>query len=242
MGKQSRYLLGRFSILFIILLSSVVLLFVSCGGGGGGSSSSTSSESTTTTYKLFNSEYFTAGSQETYNLTGSGTGGSYTGTLTLTTQAATTFDGAAAIPVDGEITFTSTTSVRSYTFKGIEYFNTDTSALTYLGFENDTFNDTTVSSKSVEVIPQTASIGDSATEGIYTFSSGNIETVTWKLTQASGGNANLNIVQTITDSTGSTTLYTQNYTFVIDKDGNRQSVTLELSEGGVSVTLSGDKT
>ena len=238
MGKRSKYSLGRFNVTSVILLFSMVLMFTGCGGGGGSSSSTP----TTTTYKLFNSEYFTAGSQETYNLTGSGTGGSYTGTLTLTTQAATTLDGAAAIPVDGEITFTSTTSVRSYTFKGIEYFNTDTSALKYLGFENDTFNDTTVSSKSVEVIPQTASIGDSATEGIYTFSSGNVETVTWKLTQASGGNANLNIVQTITDSTGTSTLSIQNYTFVIDQDGNRKSVTMVLTEAGVSITLSGDKT
>jgi len=241
MGKRRKNVLGEFNVFSLILLLSLVLLFAGCGGGGGGGSSS-SSGSATTKYQLFQSSSFVSGTQEIYDLTGSGTGGSYTGSLTLTTQPATTFNGVAAIPVDGVITFTSTvSSQRSYTYKGIEYFNTDTSALEYLGFENDTFNDTTVSSKSVEVLPETASIGASATEGIYTFSSGNIETVTWQLTQASGGNANLNIVQTITDSTGKDTLYTQNYTFLIDQDGNRQSVILELSEGGVSVTLSGNK-
>ena len=240
MGKQNKYSLGRFNVTFVILLFSMVFLFVGCGGGGGGGSSS---KSTTTTYKLYSDGYFTAGTQELYNLTGSNTSGdAYTGTLLIEPQSATTFNGAAAIPVDDTLSLTNTVSNISGTLTGVEYFSTDPSNLELLGYNSEQFGgDATPETSSLSVIPQSAKIGDSGSAGTYTFSNGDILTVTWKLTQASGSYANLVMSTKTTNSTGSTTLLTEENTFVIDQDGNRQSVTINAVYNGVTVTLSGNK-
>jgi len=239
MGKQSKYSWAIFNVTFVILLFGVVFLFAGCGGGGGGSSH----KSTPTTYKLYPDGYFTAGTQESYNLTGSNTnGGLYTGTLVLETQSATTFNSAQAIPVDDELSLTNTVNSTTFTLTAVEYFSTD-SNLELLGYHSDQFvGDATPGTSSLSVIPQTASIGDSGSVGTYTFSNGDILTITWKLTQASGSNANLVMSTTATTSTG-TTLLTEENSFVIDQDGNRQSVLIVLNavSKGISLTVSGDK-
>ena len=237
MGKQSKYSLGIFNITFVILLFGVVFLFAGCGGGGGGSSH----KSTTTTYKLYSDGYFTAGSQESYNLTGSNTSGdAYTGTLLIEPQSATTFNSAAAIPVEDTLSLTNTVSNNSGTLIGIEYFSTDASNLELLGYHSDQYGGDATPATSLSVIPQSASIGDSGSAGTYTFSNGDILTITWELTQASGSYANLIMSTTVTTSTGSA-LLTEENTFVIDQDGNRQSVTINAVLNGITVTLSGNK-
>jgi hypothetical protein len=243
MRKQNKYTWARFNVTFVILLFSMVFSFAGCGGGGGGGGDNGGiSPNSPTTYKLFSDGYFTAGTQESYNLTGSSTSGaSYTGTLLIDPQSATTFNGAAAIPVEDQLSLTNTDSHTSITLTGVEYFSTDASNLELLGY-NSNNEGTTTSGASLSVIPQSASIGDSGNAGTYTFSNGDILTITWELTQASGSFANLVMSSTVTTSTGSM-LLTEENAFVIDQDGNRQSVTivLDAESYGISVTLSGNK-
>ncbi len=243
MRQQNKYLRARLNVTFVILLFSMTFSFAGCGGGGGGGGDNGSiSPNSPTTFRLFSNGYFTAGTQEYYNLTGNSTdGSSYTGTLLIEPQSATTFNGAAAIPVEDQLSLTNTDINTSITLTGVEYFSTDASNLELLGY-NSNDEGTTSSGASLSVIPQSASIGDSGSVGTYTFSNGDILTISWELTQASGSYANLVMSSTVTTSTGSM-LLTEENTFVIDQDGNRQSVTivLDVVSYGISVTLSGNK-
>jgi hypothetical protein len=214
---------------------SIILLLVCCGGGGGGGSSATPEA---TTFMLFPNGYFSAGYQESFNLTGSDTvGGKYTGTFLFKTESPTTFNGEQAIPVSELISATLTGENATETQTGTDYYSDNANSRVDLGFENDTEGTTSIGI-SLSPIPQTASIGDFGDIGTYPLSNGNTETSNWRLTQAGNGLANLIETSTITDSTGNT-ISTTEITNVIDTDGNCHSITVVFYlENTGTVTLS----
>jgi hypothetical protein len=195
-----------------------------------------------TTFQLFPDGFLTAGYTESYDLTGSNTSGAaYTATLDVTTQSQTTFNSAAAIPVEHQLHLTNTVTHISGTLTSTDYHTTSLSDHEYLGFHNANYGNT-ASGPSLFAIPESAAIGDSGDIGTYTYSNGNVQTLTWELNDAGSGFAIFVITSTIKDSTGDT-LSTEESSYVIDQDGVRESVTMVLysSSQGVTITLSGPK-
>jgi hypothetical protein len=213
----------------------VVFLIYGCGGGSGGGSSSTSA-----IYKLFPDGYFSAGYQESYNLTGSNTaGGNFTGTYLLRTENPTTFNSEQAIPVTALLSITNTLNSASRTTTGTDYYSDNPNDRVLLGYEFKTLDLITSIGTSLSALPLRAKIGDSGKEGSYTYNNGDTETTHWQLDQADNGLAILTISSTTQDSSGNETTADESR-YLIDKNGNRQSITIILtSDSGVIMTLSG---
>lgn len=240
MRRTIRVVLQRLvlSLEFLLLVS---LMACSGGGGGGSSTPAPTPTSTNIPFQLFPTGYFSNGYTETYQLSGSdNVGDTFTGTLTSTTQAQTTYASQAAIPVQSVITITNTQNQASFTDTGNEYYSTDPANLMYFGYTDagDVFT-----YASLNVIPQTAMIGASGDYGTYTGSgtaTGYNDTISWKLTNANNGLANV----VVTDSTffGSTLDSSTTFTYVIDQQGNRQRVTVAIYDvnSGVTITLTGN--
>jgi hypothetical protein len=200
-----------------------------------------SSDVAATTYKLFPDGFLTAAYTESYDLTGSSsTGGTYTATLDVTTESETTFDGDATMPVEHELHLTNTITHISGTLTSTDYHTTSLDDHEYLGLNNSNYG-STVSATSVFAIPRSASIGDSGSIGIYTYSNGYKQTLSWELTDAVDDYATLVITSVIKTGSGST-VSTEESSYVIDEDGIRYAVTVVLhtESSGLTITLSGD--
>ena len=191
------------------------------------------------TFQLFPSGHFSDGHTETYQLSGSDTaGGTYTATLSQTTQAQTTFNGQQAIPVqliidvkDGK---TGTPIIVSRTSTG--YFTTDNGNRKYLGYIDST--GATFIGAPISSIPQIATSGFSGALGSYASSSTGV-TIIWQLTDANNGLADLAVSWTTTKQWSGEVIYT------IDQSGNRKALTMiviiHLTDSDLSITLSGNK-
>lgn len=223
----------------LLIAATVAVLLGACGSGGGGGGGSSSSPAAVPTFQLFPSGHFSNGYTETYQLSGSDTaGGTYTATLSETTQAQTIFNGQPAIPVQLiiEVKDAKTgTSIVSRTSTG--YFSTDNGSRMYLGYVDST--GAAFTGAPISVIPQSATIGFSGALGSYTSSLTGV-TIIWQLTNANNGLANLVISWTTTKQWSGEGIYT------IDQSGSRKSLTLiviiHLTTGSdLSITLSGNK-
>ncbi len=228
----------------LVIAAIGVVLLSACGsGGGGGDASSTPAPTPTDTnlaFQSFPAGYFSSGYTETYQLNGSDTsGGTYTATLSATTQAQTTFNGQPAIPVQSLAKITNTQTGAFVTGTSTEYFSTDSGSRMYLGYRDDTTN-TTYTAVTLNVIPQSAKIGDFGIVGTY---SGGSETdqITWQLTNANSGLANLVVNNTTTISGNLDS--SEEHSYVIDQSGNRKSLTVKIyyADSGITITLSGNK-
>lgn len=142
--------------------------------------------------------------------------------------------------MQGVLNLTNTKTNAFVTATGIDYYSTDITNLMYFGWTDSIGSIFTP--VTMNIIPQTAMIGASGVIGSYSGSGtavGETDTFTWQLTNANNGLANL----VIADSTftGSTFDSSTKTTYVIDQQGNRQSVTVVISyANGVIVTLSGN--
>jgi len=220
-------------------------LLTACGSGGGGGSSTPAPTPTATNipFQLFPTSYFSNGYTETYQLTGSdNVGDTFTATWTQTTQAQTTYNGQSAIPVQHVLALTNTQTHATITVTGTDYYSTDPASLMYYGW-TDTLNDA-FTPISLNIIPQSATIGTSAINLVGTYAgsgaaAGETETDTWQLTNANNGLANFIMVSST--YSGSTFEETDTTTYVIDQQGNRQSVTVNILDNtGLNITLSGN--
>jgi hypothetical protein len=190
------------------------------------------------TFQLFPSGHFSNGYTETYQLSGSDTaGGTYTATLSQTTQAQATFNGQPAIPVQLKIEVKdgkTGTLIASRTSTG--YFSTDNESRMYLGYIDST--GATFAGAPISVIPQSATIGFSGALGSYTSSSTGV-TIIWQLAEANNGLANLDVGWTTTKQWSGECIYT------IDQSGNRKALTMiviiHFTDSDLSITLSGNK-
>ncbi len=82
---------------------------------------------------------------------------------------------------------------------------------------------------------------DFGTVGTYESTDGETEIVTWKLTTANNGLANLVESMTSQDKDGNLTS-TEDHTYVIDQNGNRKSLAVRIyyPDDGITMTLSGN--
>lgn len=224
-----------------VIASIVVVLLSACGSGGGSSTPAPVSAPTDTNlaFQLFPAGFFSNGYTETYQLSGSDTdGGTYTATLSTTTQAQTTFNGQPAIPVQSLVKITNTQAGVSVTGTGVGYYSTGSASRMYLGFTDNTTS-TTYAPVSSNVMPQSAKIGESGVVGTY---SGGSETdqITWQLMNANNGLVNL--VENNTTTISGILQSSEEYSFVIDPQGNRKSLTVKIYYADdITVTLSGNK-
>jgi hypothetical protein len=230
--------------LFFLFQCVLVVSLAACGNGGGGGSSAAPAPtptSTTIPFNLFPAGYFTNGYTKTFHLTGSDTqGGTYTGTITETTQAQSVYNAQPVIPVQTLLNLTNTKTNAFVTATGYEYFSTDINNLMSLG-STDSIGDI-YTAISLNVVPKTAMIGASGAVGTYSGSgtaAGETVTLTWQLTNANNGLANL----IVTNSTyiGATLDSSEKHTTVIDQQGNSQTTTIEIyyASSGVTITLYG---
>ena len=227
----------------LIIASIVVVLLSACGSGGGGGDASTTPASVPTdtniAFQSFPPGYFSTGYKETYQLTGNDTaGGTYTATVSVATQAQTTFNGQPAIPVQSLVNITNIGTGAFATGTGTSYFSVDSASRMYLGFiDSDSIIHAAVS---LNVIPQSAKIGDFGTVGTYT-GAGESTQIMWQLTDAKNGLANQVLSETTMIS--GNLEFSEETSYVIDQSGNRKSVTAKIyyADSGITITLSGNK-
>jgi uncharacterized repeat protein (TIGR03803 family) len=198
-------------------------------------------------FSLFPSGYFTNGNTQTFNLTGSDTvGDTFTGTLVTTTQAPSqhvglppTYTLEPVTPVQGVLNLINTKANATINSTGTDFYSTDVTNLMYFGWDDSTSH---FNPMSMSVIPQTAMIGASGVIGAYSGNGsdvGQTETYTWQLTNAYNGLANLTIANSTYD--GSTFVASEADTYLIDQQGNRQSVTIVITyPDGTVITFSGN--
>ncbi len=206
------------------------------GGGGGGPSSVPTD--TNLPFSIFSSGFFTSGHTETYQLSGSDTaGGTHIATVSRATQAQTTFNSQPAIPVLVLITITNTTTGAFISATGTDFYSTGSTSRMLLGFTSST---TTFLPVTINVIPQSATIGDFGVVGSY-IGGGETHQITWQLTNANNGLANLVVNSTITIA--GILDVSEEDTFVIDQQGNPSSLTVKifLASIGVTITVSGNR-
>jgi len=230
----------------LVIASIMVVLLSACGsggGGGGGSSTSTPAPTPTDTnlaFQSFPAGYFSSGYTETYQVTGSDTaGGTYTATLSSTTLAPTTFNGQPAIPVQKLVKITNTQTGAFVSGTGTDYFSTDSGSRMLLGYTDDSAEVTKIG-LTMNIIPQSATIDDVGVIGSYT-GGGETDQITWQLTNANNGLANLVVNETTTISGSLDSSEEDSY--VIDQSGNRKSLTVKIyyADTGIIITLSGNK-
>jgi len=230
----------------LVIASIMVVLLSACGsggGGGGGSSTSTPAPTPTDTnlaFQSFPAGYFSSGYTETYQVTGSDTaGGTYTATLSSTTLAPTTFNGQPSIPVQKLVKITNTQTGAFVSGTGTDYFSTDSGSRMLLGYTDDSAEVTKIG-LTMNIIPQSATIDDVGVIGSYT-GGGETDQITWQLTNANNGLANLVVNETTTISGSLDSSEEDSY--VIDQSGNRKSLTVKIyyADTGIIITLSGNK-
>ncbi len=215
-----------------------VLSILASGGGGGGSGPSSVPTDTNLPFSIFPSGFFTSGYTETYQLSGSDTaGGTHIATVSRATQAQTTFNSQLAIPVLVLITITNTTTGAFISGTKTDFYSTGSTSRMLLGFTSST---TTFLPVTINVIPQSATIGDFGVVGSY-IGGGETHQITWQLTNANNGLANLVVNSTITIA--GILDFSEEDTFVIDQQGNPSFLTIKvfLASIGVTITVSGNR-
>ncbi|MDA8382178.1 MAG: hypothetical protein M0037_03770 [Betaproteobacteria bacterium] len=221
------------------------LQLAGCGGGGGGGGGSTPADPPATdpptSYQLFASAMFTPGYTKTYPFTGTDNlspPDSYTGTLTTTTQAQSTFNGQPAIPVQSLIVLQNALTGVATSVTETDYYSTDPANLMLLGMTDSGGYSAVLAGGNT--IPQTAVPPASGAIGTYTdASTGNATTEGWQLLSAGAGLADF----TVTGNTlnGSAFVSSTRITHAIDTHGDWQSAasaTLQYANG-LAITLTG---
>ena len=220
---------------FKFLLLAVSLSFLTACGGGGSSTTAPN-----IVFSLYPTNYLSAGYSESYSLTGTDTaGGTHQGNLSTQTQAQTVFNSQAAIPRSLLLSWTNTQTSAFISIPVTAYSSTSLSSFRDFGSFNPSSGVTTVTANTT-IIPQTAQIGDFGNIGTYTDSAGASQTVTWQLTDAGSGNANLVTMSGVRDQFG-TIIGNTETTTRIDANGNRLSISMRIYivATGIALTLSG---
>jgi hypothetical protein len=209
----------------IALMLILFVLSIACGGGGGGSSSS--SGETVTTFSIRPKAV-----NETWSLSGTDTaGGIYTGQTVTSVGSTTSFNGNSAIPFTGVSSLTNTANNNATTNSTvISYWSTDLS--TFLGQNIVTNSEIYLPTSTLNPVPETADIGDSALVGtIISDLSSDTITLSWSLTRASSSTAYFNLTLSYSNGIESQAIYT------ITPDGTRTNLTQQVYYPSVPATM-----
>ena len=230
---------------FLIVMMISALSLYGCGGGGSGSGTTTVTDTPTDTslvFSIFAPEYLGGSYSVSYSLAGSDTNGdTYTATQTVQSGSTTKylFKEVKEIIVSTSITNTSTGSpLINMQDKKYFTFGLNNSDLKYYAskiiIDEATYDVRTITN---EVIPLTATIGDSGTVGNYT-RAGTSFTQSWELTDGFNGKAIL-VVTTVPDDTSSDLYPTMIEKLLISQDGTVSGYELIITEhpDGKTITL-----
>lgn len=219
-----------------LIVFAIITLLAGCSGGGG--DEGTTPTDPNTVFELFPSTFFTAGTTDTLNFTGTDTaGGVYTATISQQTQAQSTFLDQPAIPILLQLQLTNTANGGFVSNVGTGYYSVSAADRHYLGYSDA--SSTTVSAITT-AIPQTAKIGDFGVIGTYTDNAGEVDIESWRLDDGGNGRAKLVNLSTSKDQSDNLIL-SSTTTSLIDTNGNVISITLVLffANEGVTITLNG---
>lgn len=214
----------------LIILFTIVV--AACGGGGGSSAPATDPN---TIFTLFDMNVVRAGTNQSFNLSGSDTTGlTYTGSLSIVDKGLTTFMMQPVRQTDFTVSLIVSNGA-SGTTTGSVYGDTLTRAVLFS--EDDTGVICTASTS--PAIPDTAKPGDSGSLSSLSCSDGSTESGSWRLEALVNELAKIIYSVTFLDQFGNSDGIEEN-SFTIDTSGNVISAIFKFHDpSGVVVTLNG---
>lgn len=123
-----------------------------------------------------------------------------TGQFSIVTLEPTTFNGVNTIPIESTLEFENINTGETAKTITTDYYIVSDTTVSYIGITND---QATALPERVNQIPTTLSIGDSGSLGAFSYNTGTIQVITWRLASAEAENAKLIINQNIIDAAGS---------------------------------------
>lgn len=224
----------------VIGFIAATLLF-GCGGGGGEGTPATPTPAGTSvslaTAKAYQAGTAPAGSQLVFTVTGSDTQGSaWTGSFTIVSDGATTFEGKAVTKARNLLTVTRTANAASVSGVVTSYFLVSDGTL-YKSI--DSFN-VIGTPTSQTVIPDSARVGDFGNLWTIAYSDGTSSSSTWRLAPDVNGNARL-ISSTIVKNAANAVTSTEEQTIYLDANGTPFKLDEKVTTNGVTVSLSGSR-
>jgi hypothetical protein len=225
------------------ILAGLVMaaLLFGCGGGGGGGTPATPTPAGTAvsfaTFKGFIIGTAAAGSQVSFNLTGSDSQGSaWTGSLAVVSDGASTFE--AQNVTNSRVLTTLTRTATGVTASGIEtlYFLTANGNL----YKQVSSSGTTGVPAAQTQLPAIGHVGESASLWTLSESDGSTETLAWRLDPDVNGNSKLVLSSVTRDGSNAVTTVEDN-TFFLDASGNPFRFSVTVTTGGVTVSLAGNR-
>lgn len=228
--------------LFAVLAALLLLgVMTSCGsGGGGGGSSDGTKESSDVNLKILKGFVYgtaPAGSQMSFNLTGSDTlGNVWNGSWSVVSDGTTIFENKNVTKTTAIFAFTSP-SVRTSTSS--DYYLASNGAF-YKSVDSEGIF--SVPSTQNSPIPDNANVGDSGSLGEETSSDGTSSSSTWKLENDLNGNYKF-IVSTVNKNAYNVVEGQSEVTLYLDSNGNpyKYKDILEYSDINVTITLLGNR-
>ena len=212
-----------------------------CGGGGGGGTPAVATPVGTTvnlaTARAFQTGTAAAGSQLSFALTGSDTqGGAWSGSFTIVSDGATTFENQAVTKARSLITLTRASSGASVTASTDSYFHVSDRSL-YKTVDSLNVTGTPTSQASV---PDSARVGDSGSLWSIAYSDGTSSSSTWRLDPEFNGNSKLTS-STIVKNASNAVSSTEEQTIYLDAGGTPYRLDEKVTVSGVTVSLTGSR-
>ena len=227
-----------------------VALMSGCGGGGSIQSDTPTSAGTAVNMVPFKSLYLgtgAAGSQASYVLYGSdNSGNAYTGTFTIVSNGAITFEGQNVTDSQVVVTIKKTSTGNSVTDLFHQYYQTSNNQL-YKTTESTGITGVPIAFSNGSGIvlstpSDTSHVGDSGSFPDIQYSDGTIDSATWQLVSGINGNSILNITTLTTTATAPNTIAsTEIDTFYLDSAGNPYKYSMTSTQNGTTLSLSGNK-
>ena len=209
-----------------------------CGGGGGGAADTQTPTGTVVSMAAFKSVYLgtSAGAQYSFpTLSGSDSQGrSWSGSFTVIADGTTSFESQSvtkqhalvSLQLAGGTPVTGTSTAYFQASNGNPYKSIESNGVTY-------------TPNSAVTLPATAKVGDFGDLGTYTGTDGTTESVTWTLAAGSNGASTLALSSII--KTGTTINSVEMDSFHLDASGVPTSISISVTESGVTVNLAGNK-
>lgn len=223
----------------LLLISVLVFLTSGCGGGGGNTNSDTPTPAGTavniSAIKSIYTGTVTTGTQASFLLNGSDLqGNTWTGSYSVISGGVTTFETQNVTSSQSVLTIQKVNTPSS-NFITSRYYLTSSGA-TYKVIEG---SGRTLIPIAEVALPDVPRIGEGGT-GTTSNSDGTTSTITWSLDPDINGNSKLSF-STVTKAADNSIVSEEKDSFFLNSNGNIYKMTVVVSIGGTTITLSGNK-
>jgi len=223
----------------IIISMWVMFSMAGCGGGGTSATQTVPTPLRTpvnvTATKAIYSGTATTGTQASFSLTGSDLqGNSWTGSYTLISEGPTTFEGQNVTASRSTLSLQQAGGA-SASLPTVRYFLTPIGAM-YRIVDGSGRIISVIGEAALPDVPLT---GESGT-GTASVNDGTTALIGWRLDPDVNGNSKLTF-STVTRTVDNSVVSLEDDTFYLDSFGNIYKMTVVVSSGGTTVTLSGNK-